>query len=304
MTASTNDMPGAVSIPRPQIPHQQLIISLFGLYNRATDPALPVAAIVSLLGDLGYDEPGVRSAVSRLKTKGILHATPVGRTAAYELKPSLRSTFTEGDERIFAPELPAQPHDWVLALFSVPEAQRNLRHKLRKALNGLGFGTFSPGVWIANGHFTAQAREQLTHQGLSDYVEFFRGQYVNDGDIPSQVARWWDLESIDELIAGFLELYGDAEEVWLRAVGDDPSTALQNADEELCRAAFTYYVPMLTLWRRLPYRDPNLPREYMPSDWKEPAARRAFTQAHRLIAPLADQYARRTIQTYLPTTDR
>src|SRR5699024_1492264 len=93
------------SIPRPQISYQHLIISLFGLYSRTPGAALPVAALVSLLDDLGYDEPGVRSAISRLKAKGTLRAVSVGQVAAYELTQSLRATFMEGDERIFAERL-------------------------------------------------------------------------------------------------------------------------------------------------------------------------------------------------------
>lgn len=291
----------AIDIPRPAVLHQQLIVTLFGLYSRAPGTAMPVAALVSLLGDLGHDEQGVRSAVSRLKAKGILNSSPLGRVAAYDLADSLRSTFTEGDERIFAESSPGHPHDWVLALFSVPEAQRNLRHKLRRVLTGLGYGTVSSGMWIANGRFMAQTQERLAQHGLTEYVEFFRGDYLFDGDMRAQVAQWWDLEQVEELFTEFLELYGDAEDVWPRAVGDDPAAAFRNATAEQCRDAFRYYVPMLTMWRRLPYEDPNLPTDYMPPGWKEPVARRAFVHTHRLISPLAELHARKVIQSHLPT---
>lgn len=303
MTLKADSVSPTVVVPRPQILHQQLIITLFGLYSRTPGTVLPVAAIVSLLKDLGYDAPGVRSAVSRLKSKEILHSAPLGRVAAYELTESVRTTFSEGDERIFAETFPTQPHDWVLALFSVPEAQRNLRHKLRKVLSGLGYGTLGSGVWIANGRFMAQTQQRLVQNGLAEYVEFFRGEYFFGGNIREQVARWWDLDSIDELMTAFLDLYGDAEEVWTNAVGTDPAQALRAATAEQCLEAFGYYVPMLTMWRRLPYKDPNLPLDYMPEGWKEPLARRAFVRAHRLIAPLAERHARNIIRDYLPATD-
>lgn len=292
----------SIVIPRPALLHQQLIVSLFGLYSRTPGTAMPVAALISLLGDLGHDEQGVRSAVSRLKAKGILHPSPLGRIAAYDLTNSLRSTFNEGDERIFAEALPDSPHDWVLALFSVPEAQRNLRHQLRKVLTGMGFGTVSSGMWIANGRFMAQTQERLAQRGLAEYVEFFRGDYLFEGDMKEQVARWWDLKQVDGLLTDFLDLYGDAENIWTRAVGDDPATAFRNATPDQCRDAFRYYVPMLTMWRRLPYEDPNLPADYMPADWKEPTARKAFVRTHRLISPLAERHARKVIQTHLPIT--
>lgn len=55
----------AVASPR----HQQLIAAVFGLYGREHRGALPVAGLVRLLGDLGVEGAGVRSAVSRLKKR-------------------------------------------------------------------------------------------------------------------------------------------------------------------------------------------------------------------------------------------
>lgn len=287
-------------IPRPQISYQRLIISLFGLYSRTPGAVLPVAALVSLLNDLGYDEPGVRSAISRLKSKGTLRAAPVGQVAAYELKESLQATFIEGDERIFAERVPQYYNGWVLALFSVPETQRSLRHQLRKVLSGLGFGTAGAGVWIANGRFLGQAQKRLDEQGLLQYVEFFRGDYFFEGSVRDQVSQWWDLEGIDEILTEFLSEYGDAEDIWVNEVGSDPATAFREATTEQCRDAFRYYIPMLSQWRRVPYRDPNLPDIYMPEGWKEPQARKTFVQVHRLISPLAARHARQVIRTYLP----
>lgn len=292
-----------ISVPRTQLPHQQLIITLFGLYNRSPGTAIPVAALVSLLGDLGHDEQGVRSAVSRLKAKGILNSFPLARVAAYEPADALRASFSEGDERIFAESLPDQPHDWVLALFSVPEAQRDLRYRLRKVLTDLGYGTVSAGLWIANGRFMAQTQQQLAQHGLSEYVEFFRGAPLGEEDLKAQVATWWDLEQIDGLLTEFLDTYGQAMEIWTREVGPDRAAAFRNATPEQCRDAFRYYVPMLTAWRQLPYRDPNLPADLMPANWRGPAARQAFVHTHQLIAPLAERHARRVIQDHLPLND-
>ena len=300
MTKTQLEAYSGFSIPRPQISYQHLIISLFGLYSRTPGAALPVAALVSLLDDLGYDEPGVRSAISRLKAKGTLRAVSVGQVAAYELTQSLRATFREGDDRIFAERLPQYDSEWVLALFSVPESQRKLRHQLRKVLTNLGFGTVAAGVWIANARFMGQAQARLNEQGLVEYVQFFRGDYFFEGDIREQVAQWWDLDSIEDLITEFLDIYGDAEDLWTAEVGDDPATAFREATAEQCRDAFRYYVPMLTQWRRVPYHDPNLPDHYMPPEWKEPQARGTFVRTHQLISALSARHASQTIRGHLP----
>ena len=288
-----------IEIPTPAIRQQRVIVTLYGLYSREPGTALPVAALVALLTDLGYDAPGVRSAISRLKSKGVLHSVRIGNAAAYELSASLQSIFAEGDQRIFSERRSNGAHDWVLALFSVPEAQRNLRHQLRSLLGNLGFGTVAAGVWIASASVIDRTRELLAQQGLDEFVEFFRGDYLFSGDVKSRVAEWWDLDAVDALMAEFLEHYGNADRVWLRLVGKDPEKALREATPEICRDAFRFYIPMLTLWRRLPYRDPNLPLDYLPEGWKEPLARQAFVHTHRLIAPLAARHAQSVIRGFV-----
>ncbi|MDP9936899.1 phenylacetic acid degradation operon negative regulatory protein [Paenarthrobacter nicotinovorans] len=284
-----------IEVPAPVIRQQGVIVTLYGLYSREPGSALPVAALVALLTDLGYDAPGVRSAISRLKSKGVLHSVRVGNAAAYELSASLQSIFAEGDQRIFTDRRSDGAHDWVLALFSVPEAQRHLRHQLRSLLANLGFGTVAAGVWIASASVIDRTRDLLVKQGLDEFVEFFRGDYLFGGDVKVKVAEWWDLDAVDALMGEFLEHYQDADQIWTGYVGSDPAEALSKATPEVCRDAFRFYIPMLTLWRRLPYRDPNLPLDYLPEGWKEPLARRAFVHTHRLIAPLAAQHAKSVI---------
>ena len=52
---------------------------------------------------------------------------------------------------------------------------------------------------------------------------------------------------------------------------------------------------MLTMWRRFPYKDPNLPADYLPADWHGPAVRRTFQAVHQLAAPLAAAHAHEVI---------
>lgn len=289
--APTDGAGSGIAVPAPAVRHQQLIVTLYGLYSREPGGALPVAALVDLLGDLGYDEPGVRSAVSRLKAKDVLRSTRIAGVAAYELSESAQRAFAEGDRRIFAEQHDDGPHEWLLAVFSVPESRRHLRHQLRSLLTGLGFGIVASGVWVASSRVVDRARERLAEQGLDEFVEFFRGDYVVAGDLRAKVAQWWDLTEIDALMAEWLAAYGDADRLWGDVLGDHPAEALRGATPEVCRDAFRFYVPMLTLWRRLPYRSPDLPLEYLPDGWREPLARRAFARTHRLIAPLAARHA-------------
>ncbi|WP_248763345.1 PaaX family transcriptional regulator C-terminal domain-containing protein [Pseudarthrobacter sp. SSS035] len=284
-----------LAIPAPPVRHQQLIVTIYGLYGRSSGDALPVSVLISMLGSLGYDAPGVRSSVSRLKAKGVLKSIRQNGVAKYELSEAVLDVFREGDQRIFAPERATPLDAWVLAVFSVPESMRNRRHQLRSELSGLGFGSVASGVWIAPAQILEQARERLTARGLIQFVDFFQGDYLFDGPMRPKVAEWWDLEAIDEQFADFLDLYEGAGELWAGLVDDDPEAALAESTAELRRDAFRYYIPMLTVWRRFPYRDPNLPLEYLPEDWKSPTVRKTFQAVHRLAAPLAAAHANELI---------
>src|SRR5215472_10057169 len=60
---------------------RQLIVTVYGLYSRGAGGWMSIASLVSLLGDLGIDEPAVRSSISRLKRRGILVARRLGGAA-------------------------------------------------------------------------------------------------------------------------------------------------------------------------------------------------------------------------------
>ncbi len=145
---------------------RQLIVTVYGLYSRGAGGWMSVASLVSLLGDLGVDEPAVRSSISRLKRRGILLARKRDGAAGYELSAGAQAILREGDHRIFRRERARLGDGWLLAVFSVPEAERHQRHVLRSQLSRLGFGTAAPGVWIAPAYLHEATTEMLARLGL------------------------------------------------------------------------------------------------------------------------------------------
>lgn len=280
-----------MDIPMPSLGHQQLILSIFGLYGRRGGSALPVSVLIKMMGDLGHDAPGVRSAVSRLKAKGVLNSVRQGGAAHYELSMRSLEMVREGDERIFKSHPDDSEDRWVLAIFSVPESMRERRHQLRVELARLGFGSMSAGVGIAPAAVREGARRRLVERGLAEYVEFFTGDYSEEPNMRDRVAQWWDLEALGGQVDEFMDHYDGALAAWNARIGDEPAAALASSGPEVRRDAFRYYVPMLTLWRRLPYRDPGLPLKYLPDGWRGPDARAVFFGVHRLIGPLAEAHA-------------
>jgi phenylacetic acid degradation operon negative regulatory protein len=262
----------------PQSP-RALIVTVFGLYVREAGGWISVSRLIGLMGLLGIDAQAVRSSISRLKKRGVLDSERRDNIAGYALSLYAEGVLAEGDRRIFRREEPSAS-DWVLAVFSVPESEREKRHALRSRLSWLGFGTVSSGVWIAPAHVADDAREVLARDGLERYVDLFHADHIGYDDLARRVAQWWDLERIDALYADFIIRYQPLLTRWAR----------RTASPDLGAEAFADYVRALTAWRQLPYLDPGLPVGLLPPTWSGAAAARLFADLKSTLESLAHDF--------------
>jgi phenylacetic acid degradation operon negative regulatory protein len=267
---------------------RHLIITVYGLYARPDGGWLPVASLIRMLADLGIDEAAVRSAISRLKRRGILASRRHGTSAGYQLSAGAEAILREGDARIFRRRRATAADGWVLAVFSVPESQRHRRHVLRSELTRLGFGMVAPGVWIVPAHPQDSTADTLRRLELDGYADLFHAGYLAFGDPAAKVRRWWDLDELEREYGSFIA----AHEPVLASWEHNGAAPGQLAAE---REAFADYVRVLTDWRRLPYLDPGLPAELLPAGWAGiRAADLFFTLRDRLEEP-ARAYVKRVI---------
>jgi phenylacetic acid degradation operon negative regulatory protein len=267
--------------PAQPAPPRSLIVTVYGLYAREVGGWISVSTLIQLLSELGVDAQAVRSSISRLKRREILVPERRDGRAGYALSPYARSVLETGDRRIFERHATSD-EGWVIAVFSVPESERQHRHQLRARLTWLGFGTVSSGVWIAPAHALDDTRDHLFRHGLDQYVNLFRGDYVAFGDPAEQVSRWWDLEALqrlyDEFVTEFTPMTTRRAETEKNAASD--------------RDAFVDYVNLLTAWRRFPYLDPGLPAALLPAGWSGATAADLFFELRRALEQLAHEFAR------------
>jgi len=272
-------------------PPRHLIVTVYGLYARSGEGEgkgwLSVAALIRLLADLGVDEAAVRSAISRLKRRGILQAQRRDGAAGYELSGSALAILREGDARIFRRERATLADGWLLAVFSVPESERHRRHVLRTELTRLGFGMVAPGVWIVPAYPDDATAEMLRRLGLDGYADLFRASHVAFGDLREKVRQWWDLDQLAYLYRDFIGAHTPVLDHW-RTAEPTPSAAFPDA-------AFPHYVRALTAWRRLPYLDPGLPAELLPPDWIGSRAADLFFTLRGLLADPARDYVQQVV---------
>jgi phenylacetic acid degradation operon negative regulatory protein len=261
---------------------RHLIITVYGLYARHDGGWLSVATLIRLLADLGIDEPAVRSAISRLKRRGILQSRRNGGSAGYQLSAGALAILREGDARIFRRRRATQADGWVLAVFSVPESERHRRHVLRSELTRLGFGMVAPGVWIVPAHPQDSTAETLRRLELDAYADLFRADHLAFGDPAAKIRQWWDLDELERHYESFIRAHEPA----LRALGA-PASGPPGEQE-----AFAGYVRVLTDWRRLPYLDPGLPAELLPEGWIGIRAAELFFALQALLEEPARAYVK------------
>jgi phenylacetic acid degradation operon negative regulatory protein len=278
VTSSPPGLGGAAGPAGPAGPQPRaLIVTVYGLYARQTAGWMSIASLVEMLARCGVDEPSVRSAIFRLKRRGLLLAARPGGVAGYELSHEARLILDEGDRRIFERRRATMADGWVLAVFSVPESHRHQRHQLRSQLARLGFGTVEAGIWIAPAHVLDEAQAVLARHNLDRYVELFRASHVAFSDPADLVARCWNLDRLSEQYDAFLARQVPVLAGYRRRKRIDTGQA------------FADYVGALTQWRRLPFLDPGLPAAALPTRWNGLRAADTFFELRdRLAAPAAE----------------
>jgi phenylacetic acid degradation operon negative regulatory protein len=266
------------------------IVTVYGLFARNGDGWLSVGSLIRLMARLGIEEPAVRSSISRLKRRGLLEAQRRDGRAGYALSTLARDVLAEGDQRIFGRIRATLEDGWVLAVFSVPETERQQRHTLRSRLAWMGYGAVGPGVWIAPGHLADETRAVLERLDLARYVDLFRADYLGFRALAGEVTSWWDLDGLDALYREFEETFAPVLAHWGEGAsvhapgghpGDDPRDEGQ---------AFADHVAAVTAWRRLPFLDPGLAPELLPEDWMGARAAKTFQQLHDRLQPRSRRF--------------
>ncbi|MGB4135486.1 MAG: PaaX family transcriptional regulator C-terminal domain-containing protein [Microbacterium sp.] len=234
-----------------------LLRTTIGLYLRRLDGRITSAALVRLAEDLGIPASRSRTAITRLKQRGLLLGGP-----EYTLNPAAIRMLERGDRRIFEVRRMRAGDPWCLVSATMPESRRDLRHQLRRRLQFLGAGAVAPGLWVCPGHLEAEVEEMLGELGAREYSTLFLTAAPRPATpITEAVAAWWDL---DALRAEHLRFQQS-----LRGLPDEP---------------FAAYTRLIDSWRVLPYVDPGLPAELLPADWP---GERSFTAFADLSARLA-----------------
>jgi len=98
-------MPSAIGVNQDAIAlrtsrPQSLIFTIYGAYSRSLGGWISVATLLKLLREMDIEDNAVRSALSRLKRRGVLISESRDGSAGYALSESARKAFDTGDARV------------------------------------------------------------------------------------------------------------------------------------------------------------------------------------------------------------
>lgn len=239
-----------------------LLLTVLGEFVLPAGAPVWTGALVTALGQVGVEEKAARQALSRTAADHLLTAERAGRRVRWHLTPAGTRLLTEGTDRIYGFGRQVEEWDgrWLVLAVSVPESQRQLRHRLRTRLTWAGLGCPLPGLWVTpdagKEKEVAAAVEEL---GVEAYS--FVGPYGLVGDEQRVVAGSWQLDEVEQRYRAFLEDFSEV-------AADGPAEA------------FHAQVRLVQEWRRFPFLDPALPAPLLPRTWPGPAAAELFHARH------------------------
>jgi len=261
---------------------QLLVFSLFGDYIGARGGEIWTRHLLEMLALLDVTETAARLALSRMARKGWLQSTRVGRFSRYRLTRSGQRVTDEGGLRIFEPRAIEWDGQWHLVVYSMPEAKRGQRQRLRTRLGWLGYARLAPGTWISPYARLTDIEMISKDLDIEKHVQFFSGRHIGFTDDPVMVAQCWDLDALNQQYAEFIAKYRPDYEACREMLADPEGIPTDQCFVR--RFWFTYdYTPF-------PLRDPNLPAELLPDAWLGNRANELFRLYRGILAPRSGRF--------------
>lgn len=289
---STSADGGAVHDAMPRANTQDFLLNILGGYVALNSGEFWSGGLVSLLQDLGCSAQSARTALSRLVAAGLIARRASGRMTHYRLTDSGRVLLEDGHRRIFSfGRQDAWDGTWTVVSFSVPEAERAMRHRLRKRLEFLGFTHLHQAMWLAPRDKSSEAAHVLEALDIEQRAHLFLARSMDVQRLATVIRERWNVAALDGRYGEFLKCFGhlcDAHALDVLSDGE----------------AFVLRTELIQAFREFMLRDPDLPDELVPELHKRGEAVEVFTTLWTALEPLAERYVHQHAEPPLPNVDR
>jgi phenylacetic acid degradation operon negative regulatory protein len=268
-------------MPSPMKP-RSLVWDLFGDHLRYIDGGkVQMRAVTELLGVLGVGESTCRVALARMRKEGWFSTDRDGRKTIYGLTPRSLRLLDEGRTRIFDRGTGGWDGAWRMVIYAVPEQSRAERDRARRTLGWHGFGPLAAATWISPHPRLDTVSEALAGLAAAR-IDLFESRSRGQADDRELAERCWDLDGLARDYAGLVAGYR-------RLPPPGELAALPGPD------ALRRQVELVSSYRDMPFRDPDLPDGLLPDGWPGRPAHEMFLAAHSALHGPADSYVREVV---------
>ncbi len=261
-----------------QLKPRSIVFDLFGEYIRYDGGEAPMRVLVELLGAFGISADATRVVMSRLRAEGWFETRRVGRESLYALTARSWEMLDEGRPRIFERRREPWSGEWCMVTYSVPEAARQTRDRLRKRMAWLGFGPLAPSTWICPHDKRAVVVKALEAEPEARF-DVFMSRSLGLAQDRDMVRRCWDLDGLNQAYGRFLHTTQER----LGRLGKSPPVGVEALVERM---------QLIHEYRLFPFQDPDLPLELLPAGWLGRQAHDAFLAAVGTLRPAALEHYR------------
>jgi phenylacetic acid degradation operon negative regulatory protein len=262
-----SDGPGAPLSRRREVGSasaRSLLLTVLGEFALPRDEPVWTSTVLDALAQLDVEHRASRQALARTSAEGLLSSKRHGRRTSWTLTERGHALLSEGTTRIYG--FMRAPHAWdgrwLVLTVSIPETQRQLRHRLRTQLTWLGLGSPAPGMWISPEVGKApELSRVIADLELEGQSFAWVGPTAGIGNEAVLVEAAWELADVEKRYLQFLD-------------------AFEGRRVSVAGEAFVAQVELVQEWRRFPFLDPDLPRELLDHDWPGPRAAAIFHDRH------------------------
>jgi len=252
-----------------------LVFDLFGDHLRYHGGVARTQALIELLDVFGVGEPTARIALARMRREGWFDTRREGRQVAYTLSEKAWRLLDEGRTRIFQRAVGAWDGQWRMVIYAVSEQDRAERERLRGTLSWLGFGPLATATWVSPHERLDEVERALP--GTSARLDLLTCRSRDRATDLDMVERCWDLKALGR----------DYQDLVDRLQTLPPPAGLAALPG---RDALRLRIELVSAYRHIPFRDPDLPAELLPEDWPGHRAHELFLAAHEALNEPADAF--------------
>jgi phenylacetic acid degradation operon negative regulatory protein len=252
----------------------QLLLAFYGeMVMDRDDQPVPASLLLDVLDGAGIAPATTRATLNRMAHRSMLTRVRTGRAIAYGLTKEGSEVLREAGMRVNRPRpFDPQGSGWTLVTFSVPEGQRQLRHRLRATLTWAGFAPLRDGLWVAPGEVDLSAALHPLARELPDgALTGFLAREAPNFAMGANVESAWQLGDIRAAHLAFAEDWREAP----TPAGATPALTARTA--------------LVADWLALLRTDPGLPSGYLGADWPSDASTAIYRSRHTELAADSEQ---------------